>query len=277
MQEETQKPQLTNSMLEQMARCGIQFQRRYGARFGCWHSEEIVPPGIALLTGISVHKSVEMNYRHKMAAEGQMIPRAEAEAITRDEFMNLWQAGVMLTEDEADNVKTVLGSSVDMSVRLAALHYDNVAPDVNPVAVEEPFVIEMKNYPYDLAGRKDVRTATGIHDVKTKAASPPANAAQSNQMAMYALSEKVKPAGKLSEYVSLEFLVKTKTPKLVIRQAIPTEDWINPLLKRIEQMMKIIQAVKEGHIGFTPADPEHWCCQKKYCGFATDCDFWSGK
>ena len=134
----------------------------------------------------------------------------------------------------------------------------------------------MKNYPYDLAGRKDVRTATGIEDVKTKAQTPPADAARSNQMAMYSLSEKIE-RGELPNYVSLIFLVKTKSPKLVVRQAVPTMEWINPLMKRIEQMTKIIQAVKEGHIGFTPADPEHWCCSKKYCGYATSCPFWSGK
>lgn len=275
--QETQKPQLTNSMLDMMCRCGIQFQRRYGARFGCWHTEEIIPPGIALATGISVHKSVEANFKFKMAdSEHRMLEPEEVEGVARDEFENIWQAGLLLTDDEAANLDNLYGSSIDMTVKLARLHYDNLAPHILPVAVEEPFVINLNGYPYDLAGRKDIRTEKGIHDVKTKSVTPPDDAARSMQMAMYAMSEKIE-RGKLPDLVELDFLIKTKMPKIVIRMAKPSDAWIQPLLRRIEQMTKIILAVKEGHIGFTPADPENWVCSKRYCGFSRTCSFWSGK
>ncbi len=276
MQETQNKPQLHISMLDMMCRCGIQFQRRYGARFGCWPSEEIIAPGIALLTGISVHRSVEENLKEKMKSKS-LLPSEKIEAIARDEFMNLWQAGVMLTDDESLDVKTTLGSNLDQTIKLARLHSDNLAPFLNPVAIEEKFVINLNGYPYDLAGTKDIREVDGtLRDTKTKAMTPPEDAARTMQMAMYCLSEKVERK-KLPPKISLDFLIKTKIPKLVIREAIPLMTWIDPLLQRVERAIEIIQTVKEGKQAFTPADPESWICQERYCGFSRTCAFWSGR
>lgn len=272
----TDKQQLHVSMLEMISRCGVQFQRRFGARFGLWEKEEIVPPGIALATGISVHKAVEDNLKNKIESEGQLLAREQIATIADEEFRGIWQGGMMLTDDESVNVKKTLGSAVDQTIALSLLHYDNLAPLIMPVAVEEKFVISMNDYPYDLSGKKDVREANAIRDTKTKAASPPDNAAHSLQMAMYAMSEIVAGRG-LPKKVYLDFLVKTKTPKVVIREAVPDESWMNPLQRRIERAIEIIQAVKEGKVAFTPADTEHWCCSKKFCGYATTCPYWGGK
>ena len=183
----------------------------------------------------------------------------------------------MLTEDEAVNVNKAFGGAVDQTVALALLHHDNLAPIIKPVAVEEKFVILMgDSYPYDLAGKKDIREAGAIRDTKTKAASPPDGIARSLQMAMYSMAEKVAGRG-LPKKVYLDFLVKTTTPKVVIREAVPDESWIGPLHRRIERAIKIIQSVKEGKGQFTPADTEHWCCSRRYCGWHATCPYWSGK
>lgn len=273
----TDKPQLHVSMLEMMSRCGIQFQRRYGARFDCWEEEEIMPPGIALVTGISVHKAVEANLRNKMIEGGQLLAREQVATVADEEFRGIWQGGVMLTDDEAINVNKTFGGAVDQTVALALLHHDNLAPIINPVAVEEKFVILMGDgYPYDLAGKKDIREAQAIRDTKTKAATPPDGAARSLQMSMYCMAEKVAKRG-LPKKVYLDFLVKTKTPKVVIREAVPEASWIQPLMRRIERAIEIIQSVKEGKGQFTPADPEHWCCSRRFCGWHATCPYWSGK
>ena len=272
-----ERPQLHVSMLELMSRCGIQFQRRYGARFDCWHEEEIMPPGIALVTGISVHKAVEANLKNKIESKGQLLAREQIATIAYDEFQGIWMGGVMLTDDESVNTKKAFGSAVDQTVALALLHHDNLAPIINPVAVEEKFVILMGDgYPYDLAGKKDIREADALRDTKTKAATPPDGAARSLQMAMYAMAEKVAGRG-LPSKVYLDFLVKTKTPKVVIREAVPEASWIQPLMHRIERAIEIIRSVKEGKGQFTPADTEHWCCSHRYCGWHATCPYWSGK
>ena len=272
----SERPQLHVSMLEMMSRCGIQFQRRYGARFDCWPEEEIMPPGIALVTGISVHKAVEANLKNKIETEGQLLARDRVATIADEEFRGIWQGGVMLTDDESVNVNKVFGSAIDQTVALALLHHDNLAPIIKPIAVEEKFVITMTDYPYDLAGKKDIREVSAIRDTKTKAATPPDSAARSLQMSMYCMAEKVAGRG-LPKKVYLDFLVKTKTPKVVIREAIPEASWIQPLMRRIERAIEIIQSVKEGKGQFTPADPEHWCCKKKFCGYSTSCPYFSGR
>ena len=184
--------------------------------------------------------------------------------------------GMMLTEDEVLDSKATIGAAIDQTVALSALHYDHLAPTINPLAVEEKFVITLDSYPFDLSGQKDVRELDCIRDTKTKATAPPQDAARSIQMAMYALSEKV-IRGKLPARVCLDFLVKTKTPKIHTREAVPDDSWIDPLFRRIERAAEIIQSVKEGKGQFTPADSENWMCSKKWCGYAGTCEFWGGR
>lgn len=273
----TDKPQLHNSMIEMMAECGIRWQRRYGARFGCWHKEEIIRPGIALATGISVHKAVERNMRHKMENDGQLLHRAEVAQVARDSFEGVYQDGMIFTEEETIDVKKTIGGAVDQTVDLSWLHYDHLASHINPAAVEEKFVIELKGYPYDIAGQKDIREIDStLRDTKTKGQSPPVDAARSIQMGTYCMSEVVAKRG-LPKRVVLDFLVKNKTPILVCREAVPDDSWLKPVMARIERAIEIIQAVKEGKQCFAPADPEHWICTTKFCGYARTCPYWSGR
>lgn len=271
------KPQLHNSMMEQMYRCGIQWQRRYGARFGCWHKEEIIRPGIELATGISVHKAVERNMRFKMENDGHLLHRKEVAQIARDSFEGVYQGGMMFTEEETVDVKKTLGGAIDQTVDLSWLHYDHLASHINPAAVEEKFVIELNGYPFDVAGQKDIREVDGtLRDTKTKGQSPPADAARSIQMGTYCMSEVVAKRG-LPKIVVLDFLVKTKVAKYVRRDAVPDKTWLDPVMARIERAIKIIEAVKEGKEAFAPADPENWVCSKRYCGYASTCPYWSGR
>lgn len=269
------KPQLTVSMMLMGFRCWIQWQRRFGARFECWHEEEIIKPGIALATGIATHKAVETNLKNKLNC-GELLQRDEVSTIALEAFDHIWMQGILLDEEEAMNPRKARGQAIDQTVQLSVLHHDMLAPKINPLAVEERFVITMDNYPYDLAGKKDIREDGVVRDTKTMARRPAADAPRSLQMAMYSLSEKVE-RGKLPDRVVIDALVKTKTPQLVVCEAVPQASWIDPLMRRIEQAMKIIESVKEDKGHFTPANPDDWCCTQKYCGYAASCPYWSGK
>lgn len=273
--EQPTRPQLHVSMLDMLSRCGVSFQRRYGARFGCWHEEEIKPPSIALATGISVHKAVGADLTHKME-NAVLLEREQIKDIARDQFMGQSEAGLMLSNNEAVDLRRSIGAAVDQTVALAVLHHDEVAPQIEPLAVEEPFVITMNGYPYDLAGMKDVREVDCIRDTKTARAKPSNGAAQSMQMACYSLDEKIQ-RGSLPKLVKLDFLVKTKTPKAITIEAVPTMEWIKPFLRRLEQAIKIIESVKEGRGHFTPANAGDWCCRAAYCGYHVNCPYFSGR
>jgi len=263
-------------MLNTLSRCGIQFQRRYGYIFGVWDKEEIIPPGIALVVGIATHKAIEADLRHLIDFEALLEDEAVAE-YARDSFIGIQtQDGLMLSPEESVNAKKAIGGAIDMTVALSALHHAEIAPKLKPLAVEEKFVIEIEDYPIDLAGTIDVREDSVLRDTKTRKTKPPEHAAKSIQMAMYSLAEK-QTRGKLPDKVVIDALVKTKTPKAISVEAVPSEEWINPLFRRIERFCEIIEAVKKGHQAFTPAQPDDWVCSKKFCGFAETCPFWSGR
>lgn len=269
------KPQLHYSMLDMMSRCGIQFQRRYGARFNVWENEEIIPPNVALVTGISTHKSIEANLKNKIA-NSELLPRDQVLSVARDSVMGCYNAGMLFTEEETLDTKATVGEMVDLTVKLARLHYDEVAPRITPVAVEEKWVLVLKDQPYDLAGTIDVREASALRDTKTAKSSPNQDDAKSLQMGVYSLAHNVL-YDRLPERVYIDALVKTKVPKAVTVEATPDASWFPPVFARINRAIEIIDAVKSGKKSFAPADPDHWCCTRKFCGYARTCPFWSGR
>lgn len=272
------KPQLHQTHLSMLSRCGIQFQRRYGALFGIWPECEVQPPGIALVTGIAVHKAVEGNLRNKID-NGTLLPVDHVRELAAKAFQDEWNGGVMLTPDETVNVKTTFATNKDQTVALAAIHAAVIAPGIRPVAVEEPFVIEMEGYPIDLAGQIDVREAEDIRDTKTAKAKPSANAARTIQTATYALGYQVQH-GQLPSFIHIDSLVKTKIPQAITISAVPDDSWMPPVLNRIERFIEIIEAVKEGKQTLTPANPDGpmgWMCSRRWCGYADTCPFFSGR
>ena len=84
----TDKPQVHASDLSQLHKCGIQWQRRKGARFGVWSEEEIRPPGIAMTVGTAAHKSIAVNLQNKIDT-GQLITRGYAQQIAVDEVRRI--------------------------------------------------------------------------------------------------------------------------------------------------------------------------------------------
>jgi len=269
------KPQLHSSMLDMLSKCGVQFQRRYGYRFGVWHKEEIIMPSAALGVGMSVHYAVEADLREKIE-RGILLQVENVKDLARDKFTEIAYSGLYLSESDANNIDEIIGAATDQAIALAELHHNECAPLITPVAVEEKFVLEMPGYPFDLAGKKDVREADAIGDTKTAKRSPASDAAESLQMGIYALAEKVL-RGKYPAMVYQDHLVKNKTPKAVRVTATPDPRWINPVLKRIERFAEIMTSVKEGRQAFTPAESGSWVCTSQYCGYHATCPFWSGR
>lgn len=268
----TDKPQLTVSMLDTEASCGIKFQRRYGYRFGVWHEEEIIAPGVAMLTGTVVHSTVKANLQHKMD-NGRLLSLDQIKDLTSDGVKAEWNKGVTLTDKEAANLEGTVGAAIDQSIALSRLHHELAAPSINPIALEEPFVLALKGYDFDLAGRKDIREENRIIDTKTAGASRVPKSAKTMQMGMYALDE-LKQRARLPLEARLDYLVKLKTPKLVQVVSIPDMSWIDPLRRRIENFAQRLQSIKDGKSQFTPAQPGTWQCSQKWCGYARTCPFY---
>ena len=54
-----QKPYISDSQLRMLTRCGIQYENRYVMG-------EIIPPGIAAVRGIGVHRAAAANGQQKI-------------------------------------------------------------------------------------------------------------------------------------------------------------------------------------------------------------------
>lgn len=279
------KPQITSSMLGMFERCGYQWLYRYGAKFGLAESERILPPGVAAVVGTAVHKGVEVNLRHKME-KGILAPIDMVFDASRDSILTTFQAGeVMLSDEDAGDINKVMGEAVDSAVSLSRLHHVEVAPKINPAAIEEPFVLEIQGCEYDLAGRKDIREKDGtIRDTKTKKSSPSSSDGWTMQTRMYALAEKVE-RGALPPRITLDYLVNTKTPKLVQLVTEAKDMALAPLFDRLNNMVNVIEVSQyvrskgSEMLPLTPADPNSWICTSKWCGYAFEggCPYWSGR
>jgi len=255
-----------------LSRCGVQFQRRYGARFKIWHEEEIKPPGVAAVIGSAVHSSVERNLRYKIAS-GTMIPLEEAEQTARDSFLQRANQGGLHLAGFDKPLDELVGEGEDWSVKLAKLHLLKVAQNVNPLDVEVSGVIVLENMPVDLSYRMDIVEDGRIGDTKTAARKPMATPEESFQFCFYAMAYFVEhekwPA------IFADYLMKYKNPIAKRFEAQTDEKWQIPVKNRVTRAVELIEAVKEGKQAMTPAQPDDWCCTARYCGYHADCPFWS--
>ncbi len=280
------KPQLHQSDLGMFSRCQMQFMFRKGKQFGIGPENLVLPPGVAAAVGTATHRSVERNLS-SMIATGAPLPLDEAQSEARDAFSSEWEGGLMLQDEEADNLSKTQGDAADQAVNLATLHHKEVAPTLKPIAVEKKFVIIRDNEPYDLSGQMDVveereshdgegSTYNVLRDTKTTGKAPALDAAICPQMAMYSLSHVIE-TGVLPALVHLDILFKSKKPKYLERVAKPEQDWITRLLARVDRVTLLIDNWKRGRGAPAPANPDDWMCTKKWCGYTDKCPFWSGR
>jgi hypothetical protein len=273
------KPQLHQSSLSMLARCGEQFRRRY-------IEGERIPPGIALLTGTAVHEAARANLMSKVE-RGKLLPIEEVKAAAADKLAQEWEKGVFLSADEsAIGEGNLKHAATDVTVALAAFHATELAPTLKPLVdkagvehgVEWPFVLECNGFPYDLAGQVDVIESTrgkggGLHirDLKTAGQSPAKTLGQTSmQGTLYSFAVKVHK-GKAPKSFKLDHLVKNKVPKLVTVEGTRTDADFEVFMRRFERSVEVIEAGQ-----FVPADPSHPLCSPKYCGYYSTCKFARG-
>lgn len=255
------KPQLHATSVATFSRCGEQFRRRY-------IEGERMPPGIAAHVGSGVDLAVTANLTQKIQ-DGTLLSAEAVKDLAREGFQAaLDRDGVLYSEEEAERGEDVVaGEAADKAVRLADLHHAELAPVIEPVAVQWPWSLALADYDLELVGTADVREDGRIRDTKTSAKSPTADAAdKSLQLTAYAMAATV-IEGRTPE-VSLDYLVDLKTPKTVVLSSTRTDSDFAALLNRVAV---IDDAITAGI--FPPADPDSWMCSKRFCGFWSTCRY----
>lgn len=255
------KPHISHSQLDMYSRCGMQYWHRYieGIK---------APPSVAMLVGSGTHEAIEADLAEKMAT-GQLLQDEAIPDIAADTVNRRWGAEPpLLNEEEALNgEKKTKGEAVDRAIALAVCHHRDLAPELNPVAVEREWRVDVQGYPFELMGYIDVQEPESIRDTKTSKKSPDKNAASnSQQLTLYHLACRV--LDKTDPVLYLDTLVSTKTPKVVTQTTTRTSMDHQRLLDRIAVMH---DAVMKGV--FTPAPEDAWCCSERWCGYWKMCPF----
>jgi hypothetical protein len=243
-------------------RCPEQYRRRY-------IEQEVVPPGIAMLTGSAVHAGIEHNFERKIETREDLPARQIVEASVAA-FRERVKAGYSLTEEEDAVGRTkVLGEAVDQTAALAGLHATEQAPEYQPTEVEHTTRIVFPAAPVDLLAITDLRDDAGrVTDFKTAKRSPPAaDVERSVQLTIYAAAYWV-DHGRPPSSVRLDTLVKTKKPKRQLLTSRREEGHIAVLVRRINATLAAIQAGS-----FTPCPPDAWQCSDKWCGYFRTCPY----
>ena len=254
------KPQLHASALGM--HCMEAFRRRY-------IEGEIIPPGIAAIVGTGTHRSIEINLSNKIET-GELLPLDAVQDAARDGLIGAWESQeIMLQPEEAaQGVIVVRGQAIDKAVRLARLHHSEKAPNINPVAVERSWSLNIPGKTFELVGTMDVQEPDRIRDTKTSGKTPAADAAvRSVQLKTYALAiwviDKAMP-----EKVVLDYLVDNKKPSAVSLEHEPNADDLDVVMARIDVIDRAMQAGI-----YMPVEPTHWKCSPKFCGYHSACRF----
>ena len=152
-------------MLGMFARCPAQFERRY-------INNEIIPPGIAARQGSGVHRGAEKNHAQKITSK-QDLSVSDIQDIARDEYVRLVkEEGVFIPPDQVGEKNKLLAIGLDVTVTLAELYANDLAPKINPIMAEERLYRDIEGMDIPLSGQLDVLTEElWLPDLKTTAKS----------------------------------------------------------------------------------------------------------
>ena len=248
---------LRQSQINTFLKCSRQWYYRYALGI-------VSPPGAAMSFGSSAHRAVETNYKQKIDT-GVDLPAADVVEIFREDFRGreketAWAPG----EDP--------GALADLGVKAVGLYQIEVAPTVQPLMVEKEFESTFSNTPLILQGRIDLVDDNDVlRDMKTTGKSPSAGEAdRSLQLSLYGVGYKA-ISGEYPKGYQLDHIVKTKTPKIVCNRTTRTEA---DIARALAVVGLVDRAITSGI--FPPADPNHWVCSEKWCGYWNRCGYGGG-
>lgn len=253
------KPHLSISQIGMLQRCGKQYEFRYLEGIKS-------PPGVALVIGKGTHGAVEQDLGN-FIEWGELLPDEAIADFAAESTRKEWQKEPPTLQDGDPDE----GGAVDTAVALAQVHHREVAPRIEPVAVERGFRLELPDFSHDLVGYIDIEEPHRIRDTKTSGKTPPADAADvSDQLTLYHLDATVR--GKEIKAVALDYLVKTKVAKAVTLESPRGPQDHARLLRKVEAAAAVIKAGN-----FMPAPADFWGCSPKWCGYWDRCDYGAKK
>jgi hypothetical protein len=227
------------------------------------------PPGIAAIRGTGVHKASELNFRQKIGSK-QDMPVSDIQDAARDSFVAAARDGVFLPGADLSEQQTIIDKALDQTVTLAGLYGERLAPQIQPVMVEQWLDFQIPDTGIKVVTILDVLDESGwLPDLKTSTKSKSQNDADIN-LGLTAQSLALTSNGQPPAKISLENLVYKKTPELQSLTTTRTKADFDQFLFLGWEMLGDLKAGR-----FKRAPVGHWICTPKWCGFwgTSDCRY----
>jgi hypothetical protein len=148
---------LSASSLGMFSRCPDQFRRRYLLR-------ELEPASARLLWGSADDAAATHNYQQKITTH-EDIPVDEVQDAFRDAVRDEIEAAGGISEVLWEDTSPI--EIVDQGARLVYAYHEQVAPTVQPTAVQEWFETEIAGIELPIVGKIDVLREVSVIDGKT--------------------------------------------------------------------------------------------------------------
>lgn len=228
--------------------------------------------GPPALIGTSAHAAAEANYQQKIESR-QDLPIADFRDLAAGAFERAQAEGFVLTAAQSSRgAVTVLGEAKDKAVSLAEYHAKKIAPQYQPVMVEQAVRIELPGSTHDLLAVIDLadeewRVIDFKHSAKRWKAE---DAHHSVQLTIYAAGYQVLTGHEPAE-LRIEVLHTWDKPSRSTLKTTRGVDDYAAVANRINAMLRAIDAGI-----FPPANPGAWWCSPSYCGYWRTCPYVNG-
>lgn len=253
------KPQIHQSALSTLSRCGYKFQRIY-------LDGDKEPSTTPLVVGRGTHSGIEKNLTNKIN-KGTLLTKEAVQDLTRDEFVKAWQETpvVLNNEEQFVGINKTRDLCQDMTIRLSLEHHYALAPRLSPKYVERKFVITSSASKYDIAGTIDDDEGDSIRDTKTMEVNRcERDVHSSDQYTVYSFAKYILD-GKIPDTIWQDNLIKSNPVKLLSYETKRTKEDFSIFFERFNQYTKIIDSGI-----FTPANASGFDSPCHYCGFARE-------
>lgn len=240
-------PLLSASSVTTFLRCGQQWYFSYVAAVKS-------PPSLKQARGLAVHKAVETNMVQKISSRTD-LPVTDVEDAYSTEYDTI--------STDSESSPKEIGEYKDSGIKLVRLHTKVIAPEIQPVWVEQPVQFELNKIPF--SGQIDLMDEMGrIRDTKTTARKPGPDQYILN-MTGYALAYR-QLTGDVETDTVLDYLVATQKPYyLPIQAGGPVgDDAIRRFAVVVEEVASSIQAGR-----FVPNGLVSGACS--WCGYQNIC------
>jgi len=252
---------ISNSMLGLWLKCGEAFKFRY--------LEDLkIPPGIAAHRGGAVHKAAEINHKQKIDTEEDM-PLDSLQDAARDEYVTRCKEGVLISPKDRPQKDKLLNEGLNDAIIMTKSYKDEIAPQIMPAMVEK-YMIKDFGFEYPICGITDViDTNNIIHDIKTSTKIKTAGWEKIElQPTFYILLYEDTRDPLLTKFMP-KFKYHIITPQKV--QELETQRTAADVGRLIQYIAVFMQDLKAGV--FKPAEPGHWLCSEKWCGYYPICKY----